>query len=228
MLFVTNLTYLLAVTLSYVSACGHHQTSSPSFELGDDGPADPATLGYTLNHFALLTSNVSVTKHFYGEVLGMRTIFSYGPGTPYEVLYMGYSHGGKNGTGFQSGEELFAEKNNIEGLIEFLYVEDCGGTADFMPSTERINSFSHIGLIVPDIDATQARLERYDARIVKPAGEIIEPDSVAAKAFGFASNTAAARKALKGVEGIGFDSFILATDPDGNLLEIQPQIPKGI
>lgn len=111
MSFKRYLASLLAVTLPYVSACGHHDTSSPSFEVGNDGPADPATLGYTINHFALLTSNITVMKQFYGEVLGMRTIFSYGAGTPYEVLYMGYSHGGKNGTGFQSGEELFAEKN---------------------------------------------------------------------------------------------------------------------
>jgi lactoylglutathione lyase len=141
---------------------------------------------------------------------------------------MGYSHGGKNGTGFQTGSELFNEKNNIEGLIEFLYVEDCGQTADFTPSTQRINSFSHIGLIVPDINATQARLEQYGATILKGAGDVIDPESPAVKAFGFASATAAARRALKGIQGIGFDSFILATDPDGNMLEIQPQFADGI
>lgn len=228
MWFKTYLISLLTAKSVYVNACGHHGASSPSLALGDDGPADVETLGYTVNHFALLTHNVTATKQFYGKVLGMRTVFSYGAGTPYEVLYMGYSHGGKNGTGFQTGEELFAQKNNIEGMIEFLYVEDCGQTANFTPSTQRINSFSHIGLIVPDINATQARLEQYGARILKPANEPISVESSAAKAFGFASNTAAARKALKGVQGIGFDSFILAADPDGNMLEIQPQVPQGL
>ena len=34
--------------------------------------------------------------------------------------YMSLSHGGKNGTGYQTGEELTREKNNSEGLIEFI------------------------------------------------------------------------------------------------------------
>jgi hypothetical protein len=87
MSFKTFFTIFLAAASTYVHACGHH-ASAPSFALGDDGRADPETLGYTMNHFALLTSNITATQHFYGKVLGMRTVFSFGAGTPYEVLYV--------------------------------------------------------------------------------------------------------------------------------------------
>lgn len=240
MALVRTCTAAIALLLASVNACSNHDHSSPSFQVGNDGPADPATLGYTLNHFALLTNNISAVKHFYGDILGMRTVFSYGAGTPYEILYMGYryvsflvyndrcthvlSHGGKNGTGYQTGDALFAEKTNIERLLEFLYVEDCKGADEFPPSTQRLSSFSHIGLAVPDIKATQARMEQYGVNIVKRTGEVITAAiSDAAMPFGFSSDTPAAESALKGVQAIGFDSFLLVTDPDGNLLEIQPQ-----
>ena len=224
MVLSTFLVALLALALSTAHACGNHDKSSPSFAIGNDGPADPATLGYTLNHFALLTHNITAVKHFYGEILGMRTVFSFGANTPFEVLYMGYSHGGKNGTGYQTGEQLYSEKNNIEGLLEFLYVEDCKDSTAFIPTTVRPSSFSHIGLIVPDLEATQGRMQAYGVSILKRIGLPIEPGSPAALVFGYASNTAAARAALMGAQTLGFDSFLLVTDPDGNLLEIQQQV----
>lgn len=50
--------------------------------------------------------------HFYGKILGMRHIFTL-QATPHAtVTYMSFSHGGKNGTGFQTSSELYKEKNN--------------------------------------------------------------------------------------------------------------------
>lgn len=51
--------------------------SSSAFNLGNDDPAPLATHGFTLNHFGLLVNGMEAMKYFYGEVLGMRLIFSY-------------------------------------------------------------------------------------------------------------------------------------------------------
>lgn len=64
---------------------------------------------------------------------------------------MGYSHGGKNGTGYQTGSELFAQKTNIEGLLEMTHFKRSEGNSsadEVEPSTKMANTFSHVGLVV--------------------------------------------------------------------------------
>jgi hypothetical protein len=61
--------------------------SSDAFVLGDDGPADPATLGYTLNHMALVVNDMEAMMHFYGKILGMRHIFTYHATPKYDIVY---------------------------------------------------------------------------------------------------------------------------------------------
>jgi lactoylglutathione lyase len=99
-----------------------HGTPSP-LTIGSDGPAPPATISYTFNHFALLVNNLTATRHFYGDILGMRHIFTFQAFPTYSVMYMCHVHGGKNGIGHMTGAELFTEKDNIEGLIEFVYLK---------------------------------------------------------------------------------------------------------
>ena len=211
-------------------ACDTQNAPAEAFTIGNDSYADPATVGYTLNHFAVNVIDIDATMHFYGKILGMRHIFTFHASPAYEIIYMGYSHGGKNGTGFQSGNELYNEKNNIEGLIEFLYLKDCdNGTSSVpKPSTKRPNTFSHIGLIVPDIMATQSRMEQYGVNILKRAGDSVKPETPKgrdiANAFGFGSSQEEAKAALAGIKVLGFNEFLIVTDPDGNLLEIQPQV----
>lgn len=201
-------------------ACNHDRAAGGQLAIGNDGQADPATLGYTVNHFSLLVKDMVATKHFYGDVLGMREIFTFHASDAYQIMHMGHSHGGENGSAFQSGEELFAQKANIQGLIEFLSLKDGD---DLVPSTKSTNTFSHVGLVVPDVRATQARMEEFGVRILKAVGEDIEPSSDAARAYGLGANLQEARAAAAGIERIGFANFLLVTDPDGNLVEIQNQ-----
>lgn len=224
--------------LSPVQACADHiaargtdstanNASGAAFKLGDDGPAHPETLGYTLNHFGLAVNDMPAMKHFYGEVLGMRTIFTFQASPEYEIVYMGYSHGGKNGTGYQTGPELFTQKTNIEGLLELTsFKSNATGAAEQLePSTKKANTFSHVGIIVPDVKQTQARLEKYGVTILKAFGTTLEYDSPGAEAFGFGeASRAEADAALAGTQGIGFQEFLLVADPDGNLVEIQRQV----
>ena len=205
-------------------ACNPNQLkrSAPeAFELGTDGPADPATLGYTVNHFALIVNDIEASMHFYGKVLGMRHIFTYHASPAYEIAYMSYSHGGKNGTGFRSAEELCSEKANIEGLLELLYFKD---SKDLVPSTKRTNTFSHVGLVVPDVRATQARMEKYGVNVVKRVDEPAEVASVIGTAYGLGENPSEANAAAAGIAALGFNDFLIVTDPHGNLLEIQNQV----
>ncbi len=138
---------------------------------------------------------------------------------------MGFSHGGKNGTGYQTGEELTREKNNSEGLIEFIcntYQEE---RRVYEPSPT--STYSHIGLIVPDILALQARLDLFGVKILKRTGDAPDINDPRSQAFGLTNpSSPEAAEGLKGVLLSGFLDFVVAADPDGNLLEIQPQSGK--
>lgn len=209
------------------SACVVTNTSSPAFKVGSDGPADPATLGYNINHVALVVNNLETMQDFYGRVLGLRHVFTFQVTPDYTVVYMGHSQGGKNGTGFQTGPDLYAEKDNSGGLIELLYFNRCNSTNSTIPaSTQRTNTFGHVGLIVPDVQATQERMEQNGVRILKRVGETPAPvDGPIAQAFGVGGPDVqqARAAALAGIRSLGFDNFLIITDPDGNLIEIQPQ-----
>jgi lactoylglutathione lyase len=129
MLLKNSLT-LLSTIISFVQASdppplsenstSNGATTFPNMILGDDGPADSATIGYNLNHISLLSSNLTATRAFYGKIIGMRHLFTYQASADYEIMYMGHAQGGKNGSGYQTGEELRREKQNMQGLIEFI------------------------------------------------------------------------------------------------------------
>lgn len=213
----------LFLLIHSVESCTPPTNSSSALIIGDDPPADPATLGYNINHFALVVNDIDAMMDFYGRILGMRHIFTFHPSSEYQITYMGHSHGGKNGTGYQHGDEMLREKTNTEGLIEFLYYK--GKNSTVKASTVKANTFGHIGVIVPDIQATQARMQDNGVIILKAVGE--DPstsDGPVARAFGLGGNITRARiAALNGIAPLGFRSFLIVTDPDGNLLEIQPQ-----
>jgi len=86
---------------------------------GTDGPADPATKGYFINHVGMLTSDLNRTREWYKTVLGMREVFTIELSPEYTIMYMAHSQGGRNGSGFQTGEEMGRDKNNMAGMIEF-------------------------------------------------------------------------------------------------------------
>jgi lactoylglutathione lyase len=227
--FPTTALLALSSYLLPISACPGHIAARQAgalegFALGEDGPAPPATLGFTINHFGLNVNDLDKMMDFYGNIIGMRHIFTYNASATYTVAYMGFSHGGKNGTGYQTGEEMFREKNNIEGLIEFQHHKD--STPPFQSTTKRVNTFSHIGLIVPDTLAAQKRMEMHGVKVLKRVGEEMKFPSAGAQAFGFDedhSNPRDAELTIEGINQLGFNDFLVIADPEGNVLEVQPQ-----
>ncbi|KAL6240333.1 hypothetical protein RBB50_012771 [Rhinocladiella similis] len=230
MVALSFLTGCLALAINGAHSCSleARQDSSDFLTVGTDGPADPETLGFNLNHLSLIVHNLTASKEFYGEVLGMRLLFTAQLTPSYSVTYMGHAHGGKNGTGFQTGEELLREKNNAGGLLEFQYFansEDTGMTA----TTQRPNTFSHIGLIVPSLEKAQERMEKYGVKITKRIGQSAEGIKSVENALGagdYATKNETERDLLvEGQKLVGFAQLLTIEDPDGNMIEVQQQNP---
>jgi lactoylglutathione lyase len=97
---------------------------------GDDPPADPATRSYFSNHVSFMVSDLAASRQWYGDVLGMRHIFTFELSSDYSIMYMGHSQGGKNGTGYQSGREMARDKTNMTGLIELVWYRVCSVSFD--------------------------------------------------------------------------------------------------
>ncbi|KPM35029.1 hypothetical protein AK830_g11543 [Neonectria ditissima] len=200
----------------------------PYPELGTDAPSDPATTGYFINHLCLNVRNLTESVNFYSDIFGLRKIFTLHVSEHYSITYMGHSHGGKNGTGYQTTDELNREKNNAEGLLELVYVDipDNGLAA----STKNPNTFGHIGIVVPDIQATQARLEAYgdSVEIIKSYDQNMFLPSDIANAGSLSPEAVAqlSKDEIDFILGVLIPftkPLIFVNDPDGNLIEIQPQ-----
>ncbi|KAM0286471.1 hypothetical protein ACHAQH_000897 [Verticillium albo-atrum] len=137
------------------------------------------------------------------------------------------SHGGRNGTGYQTTKELNRQKNNIEGLLELIHVDV--PVHDLSASSITPNTFAHIGMVVPDIEATQARLDAYPGiNILKRSGAELQREG------GIANATSLGPEAVAQPDQEEVDlilsvlrplnkPLIFVADPDGNLIEIQPQ-----
>lgn len=230
MVAISFLTGCLALAIHGVHACSleSRQDSSDFLKIGNDGPADEETIGFNINHLSLIVRNLTASQEFYSKVLGLRHIFTAQLTPSYSVTYMGHAHGGKNGTGYQTGQELLREKNNAGGLLEFQYFqnsEDEGITA----TTVRPNTFSHIGLIVPSLEKAQARMEKFGVKITKRIGQSAEGIKSVENALGFgdfATKNQTERDLLvKGQELVGFAQLLTVEDPDGNMIEIQQLVP---
>jgi lactoylglutathione lyase len=227
-----GLTILLSLLAVQTNACNPtrrsttDETTTNPFTFGTDGPAPPQTLGYALNHIGLITNNLTAMKAFYGNILGMRLLFDATLTPEYTVTYMGYAQGGRNGTGFQTGSEMTMSKNNMYGLLEI--VEFSVSDDRVVSSTERTNTFSHVGLIVPDVREAQSYLEVEGVEILKGVGVPVEAfEGAVPNALGvgeFAGVHLEAKRRLAEAQGlIGWEDFLLIRDPDGNLVEIQQQ-----
>ncbi|KAK5047300.1 hypothetical protein LTR84_006822 [Exophiala bonariae] len=196
--------------------------------IGTDGLAPPETLGYAINHFSLIVSNLTASKEFYGNVLGMRHMFTAQLSPHYSVTYMGHAHGGRNGTGYQTGAELLREKNNANGMIEFQYF---AGSADvnITATTRRPNTFSHIGLIVPSLADAEKRMLQYGVTISKRIGLGAQGIESVENAFGFGpyvtTNETERELLIQGQEWVGFSQLLGIEDPDGNFIEVQQLVP---
>lgn len=218
---------LIPFTLASVAlACGNlprstSNSSNPVF--GPDVPSDPETVGYFVNHLSLNVNNLTESINFYKDVFGMRHLFTFNLTPHVSFTYMSHSQGGRNGTGFQTTEEMLRFKNNNGGHLEFVHLSTPGD--DIPGAPQRTGPLNHIGIVVPDLEATQTRLQSHGVTIWKGIGEPMPSTGYLASkyALGDASNLSDEEFALlQEVMGEFNQQVIFAADPDGNLLEILP------
>ncbi|KAL2864494.1 VOC family protein [Aspergillus lucknowensis] len=191
-----------------------------------NGPADQETRGYYIYHAGLNVRNLPASKHFYGKVLGMREMFTIDYTPSFSLTYMGFAQGGRNRTGFQTGQELTRDKNNSGGMVKLFHFKDTEN--ELLPSTRKPNTFVNLGLVVPDIVATQKRLDHYGVKTIKRHGQTTSaPDSGLANATNIGPESGATVEQVNAViEGLlttDFEHILFAEDPDGNMLEIVAQ-----
>ncbi|SPO06389.1 uncharacterized protein DNG_09078 [Cephalotrichum gorgonifer] len=217
--------------LPAVMACGSMKPRNanapdeyPFTEPGSDEPSDPATKGYFMNHISLNVNNLTRSRNFYSDVFGFRHMFTYNLTPHLSFTYMGHSQGGRNGTGYQTTEELIRFKNNNAGLIEMVHFSVEG--EDIPGTDKRTSTLSHLGIVVPSIDSALERLESWGATIYKRPGEDLPTEGYMSDpaSLGDATNLSdeefmQIRAGMKQLNLLN----IFAADPDGNLLEILPQ-----
>lgn len=236
MLFKVSFTPVLLMA-SYYSvgawACGElphrpENGSAPEYPLqipGDEAASDPATKGYFINHLCINARNATETINWYTKAFGLRLMFRLQLSEYFSISYMGHSHGGRNGTGYQTSSEMNLQKNNIEGLLEILSLES--PRWDLPAGIKVPNTFSHIGIVVPNITATQSRLEALGATILKGYGEPFTLAGPFADASGF--NQAGDAISQEEIDVIMKTlgpinaSLLFVADPDGNIIEVQNQ-----
>ena len=197
----------------------------PFVKLGSDDPSDPATIGYYINHFSLNTNNLTRSMDFYTRIFGLRHMFTYYLTEHLSVTYLGHSQGGRNGSAYQTTEELIRNQQNSGGLIELVYfnMTSIGGKPIPGPD-KRTSTFSHVGIVVPDPVATQARLEEFGVTIYKKLGAPMPTDGPIGSPFSLGDATNLSPEAFKAIQeqmGLLNRMAIFAADPDGNMLEIQ-------
>jgi lactoylglutathione lyase len=151
----------------------------------------------------------------------------------YSVTYMGHAQGGRNGTGFQTGEELLRNKNNAAGLLEFQYLDDAADQEERLASTRRANTFSHLGLIVPSLEKAQEWFDSHGVNVTKRIGETADDKDGVRNALGIGEEALTNRteEALlsQGQQMVGFPKLVVIEDPDGNMIEVQQLVqPPGV
>jgi lactoylglutathione lyase len=140
--------------------------------------------------------------------------------------YMGHSQGGRNGTGYQTTEEMIRNKPNSAGLLEFVYFHTSTPGQKPLPGPDSLTStFNHIGMIVPDPEATQKRLEDYGVTIYKKLGAEWPSDGPYGTPYSLGDAAGLSEdeweEIKKGMTNLN-KLNIFAGDPDGNLIEILP------
>ncbi|PVH96530.1 Glyoxalase/Bleomycin resistance protein/Dihydroxybiphenyl dioxygenase, partial [Periconia macrospinosa] len=191
---------------------------------GTDAPADIRTLGYFINHLSLNVNNLTRSIEFYTSVFGMRHMFTYHLTPRLSFTYLTHSAGGRNGTGYQTTQELIRDKNNAAGAIELVHFSPRDKKDIEGPKT-RTGTFSHVGIIVPNPKATQERLKEFGVRIYKEVGAEMPTEGPLSNPFYLGDATNLSEEEFEEIRvGMGKLNMlnIFAEDPDGNLLEIQP------
>ena len=120
---------------------------------------------------------------------------------------------------------MIREKNHRPGRIEMQFHDDPRAIAALTSSSEVSNTFSHVGLIVPDIPAALKRFEALGVNILSRPGDSPAPGSAIYKAFGagFLEAGDPETDALIAVFTGITQEVIFVQDPDGNVIELHPQ-----
>ncbi|KAF4962486.1 hypothetical protein FSARC_9439 [Fusarium sarcochroum] len=213
---------LLFVGTSLAStAQSQNETIAPAFVPGSDRPSDPATTGYFLNKVGISVSNLTRSMDFYTQVFGFRHMFTFQATSHFSITYLGHSSGGRNGTGYQTAEEMIRNKNNMAGQLSLIHLN---ATED--PQLQGASTFRHIiGIIVPDIREAQSRLEKYGAEIFKKIEEPMPTTGPLGNPFGFGDASDLSTKDWEAIQNVMTkinQDGVFAADPDGNLLEVLP------
>ncbi|KAI1370086.1 hypothetical protein F4677DRAFT_398462 [Hypoxylon crocopeplum] len=217
------ITFIIRTVLACSDKISVNETGLPRLIIGPEG-SDPATTAYQLNHASLNVRNLTRSLDFYNRIFGMRHMYTVQVTEHFYTAYMGHSSGGRNGTGYQTTAELIRNQANSQGLLELLYV-DIEDDYVISPSTDIPNTFSHLGFIVPDIDEAQNRLEVSNVSIYKRVGEPFPRDGPVINA-GVLNRSRFSQEEFESIIAGMSEStkgFILAADPDGNMIEIVPQ-----
>lgn len=120
-------------------------------------------------------------------------------------------------------------KNEIKGLVELLHLE--GATNSPAPTMKKPNTYSHFGLVVPDVKEAEERVATHGGRVIKGAGEELDvTNNELANAYGLGVEAIGGLEegdleriveAFRDVRTGALQSAFVA-DPDGNLVELQP------
>lgn len=197
----------------------------PYADMGADTPADPATTSYFINHLSINVRNATESIKWYSNTFGMRLMFKLHVSKHFTITYMGHAHGGRNGTGYQTAAELIRDKNNAQGYIEFVEVIYPGWD---LPSGLRVpNTFSHIGMVVPNVNETHERLVSQGANIIKAPYEPFVLPGWFADGSGFPPRgDEFSEEEFAAIEQILIPintPSLFVADPDGNVIEVQNQ-----
>ena len=191
---------------------------------GSDNASDYATLGYATNHFSLNVRNLTASIDFYHRVFGLRLLFTTRFSPSFSISYMGHSAGGHNKTGYQTTDELIRFKNSDLGHIEFQFFDDPAAIGNLTATTDTANTFSHIGIIVPNLKTALARIEALGGvKILSRPGEVPVPGGALTKALGLGHLPADHPEAplILGIYAEVSKALLFVEDPDGNVIEIQ-------
>lgn len=202
-------------------------TDFPYMVPGDDNPSDHITAGTFVNHLGLNVRNASASIDWYTRALGMRHMFTEQVSAHFSISYMVHSQGGRNGSGYQTTEELLRNQRNSQGLLELVALEVPGWD---LPSGNPVaTTLLHIGLMVPDVNVTQKHLERMGASIRKAAHAPFSLDDGFAVTAGLVDARDRGEfdqeewdlieQVLKPVN----EPLLWMEDPDGNIVEVSQQ-----
>lgn len=208
------------------SQCDSNTQLPPNMVVGTDEPAAPVTKGFWINHTGLNVRNLTASKIFYGDILGMRHIFTIQYTAHFSLTYMGFAQGGRNGTGFQTGQELLKNKNNSGGLVKLLHFS--AAESEPVVPTQTTTTMSNLGLVVPDLDVAQKRFEEAGVKIVKRRGvDTLTGESDVAVSFNVGpestQNQTQVEELVEGLQVTDLKNILFIEDPDGNLLEVIEQ-----